>query len=278
MRAALIVLLVLLLLRAPVAMAAAGDSFRLFAQSVLPGLFPYMTVSLMLLSRLPRDVPPLALMVMGWCGGSPTGSRLIREAAWLRDGDRRRLAVTCATMSPMFLVGTLRDWTGDIRLCAGVLCAVLLGGYGTGLCVRGSRRAQPCANAPAPPARPLSLGEAVEQTARTMLLVCGTMAMLRIAAVLSSRLLARWSICQLVVTTLLEVTCGARQLAALPLPRVWRGALLSLATGFGGVSILLQNRAVLPEGLLRLREQLMYQLLHGAVSMLVFLALAALGV
>ena len=109
----------------------------------------------------------------------------------------------------------------------------------------------------------LSFGEAVEQSARTMLLVCGTMVMLRVFAALAGESLpAGWA--QL-VTTLLEVTTGAQEIAALPLPLPLRTALLAGATGFGGMAILMQNRAV-GGNLLSLGQQLLWQAAHGAAS------------
>ena len=58
-------------------MAAAEAACALFVRSVMPGLFPYLTLSQMLVSRCGRDMQPGLLMLLGWCGGSPTGARLL---------------------------------------------------------------------------------------------------------------------------------------------------------------------------------------------------------
>ena len=77
---------------------------------------------------------------------------------------------------------------------------------------------------------PVSFARAVEESARTMLLVCGTMTMLRVFATLTDFLPDAM---RLPLTTLLEVTTGAVTIANLPAPLPLRIALLSAATGFG---------------------------------------------
>jgi len=56
----------------------------------------------------------------------------------------------------------------------------------------------------------------------------------------------------------------------------WRRALMAGATGFGGVAVMMQNRAVWPEGMLSLWEQALWQAVHGAVSFLIALGLMLL--
>ena len=73
----LVLLMGWMLLRSGVTMDAASAACRLFVQSVLPGLFPYMVLSLMLVSRMGAAMPRWLLVLLGWCGGSPTGARLL---------------------------------------------------------------------------------------------------------------------------------------------------------------------------------------------------------
>lgn len=260
-------LMLLLLLRSQTAMTAAAAAARLFAAHVLPGLFPYMTLALMLLSRLPRPLSPAALLLLGWGGGSPTGARLL-------DGytgrGRARLAVRCATMSPMFLLGTVGAWLQSRAAGATVLLSVLLSAWLTGCLVREEPSAP--SQGEAPGSRPLSLGEAVDATAKTMLMVCGTMMLLRtLAALASEAFAARAPGAALALTTLLEVTTGASALAQLPLPLPLRTALIAGATGFGGAAVLMQNRAAYPKGTISLPRQLTFQAAHGALAFLLAL-------
>ncbi len=272
MRLLLPALMFCLLVRAETTMHAASAACRLFVTAVLPGLFPYMVLSLMLVSRVERMSPPL-LMLLGWGGGSPTGARLLPLCSGLSRREQVRLAVSCATMSPMFLLGTVGGWLESTVAGMAVLVSVLIGGWFTGL-VAGAcgkqneeiRSAEKNMSIP-----PLSFGAAVEQSARTMLLVCGTMVMLRVFAALTVEALP--AALTLPVTTLLEVTTGTAEIAALPLPLPLRTAIIAGATGFGGMAILLQNRAVYAAGFLPLGTQLLWQAVHGGISFLLALGM-----
>lgn len=258
--------LVWLLARSGTAMAAAGEACRLFAESVLPGLFLYMVPALMLASRLPERTPDVCLVWMGWCGGSPAGARLLALRSGLDRRRYKRMAVACATMSPMFLLGTAPQWTGSPVSGCCLLAASAAGGWVTG-CLAGrlsTAEGHFVENSAAQ--RTLSFSEAVMQAAGTMLTVCGTMMLLRAAAALVGELLAGRETASLMVVTLLEVTSGVKALAGLPLPLSVRTALMAAATGFGGTAILLQNRAAYPDDLMSLCEQLLWQAVHGLLS------------
>lgn len=268
----LILLMLALLLRADVTMTAASAACRLFVTAVLPGLFPYMVLSMMLVSRV-RRISPVLVMLLGWGGGSPTGARLLPMCAGLTRREQVRLAVSCATMSPMFLLGTIGGWLGSSAVGVVCLISVVAGGWLTGLLAgiraHTSNSEFPIPNSEFPP--PLPFGAAVEASARTMLLVCGTMVMLRVFAALAAEALPSGLV--LPVTTLLEVTTGTAEIARLPLPLMWRTALIAGATGFGGMAIILQNRAVYPQGFLPLGAQVGWQALHGGMSFLLALGL-----
>lgn len=273
MRLLLPALMLCLLVRAETTMQAASAACRLFVTAVLPGLFPYMVLSLMLVSRVGR-MSPLLLMLLGWGGGSPTGARLLPLCSGLSRREQVRLAVSCATMSPMFLLGTVGGWLESTAAGMVVLGSVLIGGWITGLLAGACAKQHEGlhSNVENVTIPPLSFGAAVEQSARTMLLVCGTMVMLRVFAALASEVLP--AALTLPVTTLLEVTTGTAEIAALPLPLPLRTAIIAGAAGFGGMAILLQNRAVYAEGFLPLGTQMMWQAVHGGISFL--LALGAM--
>lgn len=270
----LLALMLCLLLRSDITMDAASAACRLFVTAVLPGLFPYMVLSLMTVSRLSARMSPTLLMLLGWGGGSPTGARLLPLCPGLTRVQQIRLAVSCATMSPMFLLGTVGMWLESGTAGVVVLGSVILGGWGAGLMGgRFRRRAVGVTGgaSPSPTAtmQTLSFGTAVEQSARTMLLVCGTMVMLRVFAALAAEVLPASLI--LPITTLLEVTTGVQGIAALPLPIPLRTALIAGATGFGGMAVIMQNRAVYPAGFMPLGLQLLWQAVHGVISFVIAL-------
>ena len=282
---AILLLMLCLLLRAGTTMDAASAACRLFVTAVLPGLFPYMVLSQMLVSRV-RRLSPALVMLLGWGGGSPTGAKLASMGDF-PPRTQTRLMLTTATMSPMFLLGTVGNWLGSPMAGAVCLVSSILSGWVTGHLASRCRRGEHCSPARTPgstggascqpcsgpsPTDGLSFGCAVESSARTMLLVCGTMVMLRVFAALAGEVLPSFAV--LPVTTLLEVTTGAAAIAELPLPLPWRTALLAGATSFGGLAILMQNRAV-SGGVIPLHQQLFWQALHGGLGFII--ALGVMG-
>lgn len=180
MRILLAGMMALLLLRAPETMAAAEAACALFVRSVMPGLFPYLTLSQMLVSRCGRDMQPGLLMLLGWCGGSPTGARLLAMQGSRPHREQKALAVSCATMSPMFLLGTIGSWLNSRIAGAIVLLSVLAGACCAGRLAKRWTRVTSAEKVPEVVLSPVSFARAVEDSARTMLLVCGTMTMLRV--------------------------------------------------------------------------------------------------
>ena len=264
-----------MLFRAPVVMDAVSSACRLFVTGVLPGLLPYMVLAQLALCRIAQPVHPAVLMLLGWGGGSPTGALLLRRAAYLPAAQHRRIAVACATMSPMFLAGTLGQWLQSPAAGACILLSVLLSGWLAARFASGRTGAAQPASAPA--AETMTFGQAVEHTARTLLTVCGTMAVMRALAALLCEALTAQPWAALLLTTLLEVTTGAVQIAALPLPLALRTALLAGVTGFGGAAIIMQNRTFLPPGLLTLMAQVGFQALHAVLAFLLALGMALMS-
>lgn len=270
----LLVTMAALLLQPETAMGAVRDSCYLFVTAVMPGLLPYLVLSTMLLSRV-RGRSPWLLTLLGWCGGSPSGARLLAMTSGLTGRQRVFVSAAAATMSPMFLVGTCGAWLGSAGAGFVLLASVLAGGGITGLLAGAcaGRAGEDASTADALPQTPLALGAAVEQAARTLLMVCGTMAMWRMLAELAVRLCPPAS---LLLTTLLEVTRGVQQLAALPLPLALRTALVAGATALGGMAILTQNRTALGPDAPALWLQVFWQAVHGVVSFLLALGLMLL--
>ena len=272
---AILLLMLCLLLRAEVTMDAAAAACRLFVTAVLPGLFPYMVLSQMLITRVRRLSPALVLL-LGWGGGSPTGAKLASMGDFPQQ-TQTRLMLSAATMCPMFLLGTVGGWLGSPLAGAVCLGSSIVSGWVTGRVASAVTRKAPLTRMRGCSPQggtlgSLSFGAAVESSARTMLLVCGTMVMLRVFAALAGEVLPSWAV--LPVTTLLEVTTGAAANAELPLPLPWRTALLAGATSFGGLAILMQNRAV-SGGVMPLHQQLFWQALHGGLGFII--ALGVMG-
>lgn len=125
----------------------------LWAECVLPSLFPFMVITLLLIKlgaaqtaakpfyklskklKLPSAAFPLFLMSV--CSGYPAGSRILseyRESGLITKSDTKKLAPLCSTCGPLFALGTVgaKAFGGN---GAGVklLCACLISVIGTSL-------------------------------------------------------------------------------------------------------------------------------------------------
>lgn len=245
----LFIVLSLLLLVPQEVSASAHAALIVWAKDVVPSLFPYMVLSRLLSSRLRRSgLRPLPVAAsLGLLGGSPTGA--IVTASYTGDNalDARQLAELCAltgTISPMFFLGTLCAWTGDLRRCRLLLAVHLAAALLSALCVSSlstSRKAkqisgQHHANPPQE--------DALSASVRAILSVGGCIVLFSVAARgVSLFLPTSFSRVSAAAHAVLEIAGGLHALCA-----AWPDApfpLLAFQTGFGGLSILTQNLSVL---------------------------------
>lgn len=245
-------------------LAAAQRGCRLWAQAVMPGLFPFMVCMLYATGNLQlgggrgwRGVGltkgGAGVWLMGLMTGSPGGARLLAEAwerGMLSRREALRLAVYTGTMSPMFIMGTLGLWMGSPQTGPRLLAAHWLGVFCAGQLARlvpGEAGTEPARPAALPP--PMTLSRAVEGACQSMLYVCGCMVMGCVAADLFSALCPGLPPAVFALTQcLLEVTAGCQALLAAKLPP-W---LLAGAVSLGGLSLFLQNLAFYPRRLFSL--------------------------
>lgn len=241
------------------AMASARTAAEVFANGVMPALFPMMVLGKM--AGASGGWKQAA--VFGWLSGSPASAQ---RACVLWEAGRmpkleKQLCLT-GVMSPMFFLGTLKAWgvpggeTWRMLLChwlGAALCAAFWPDHSA---PAGQKRTGEAA---------VSLPEAISQSARSLLAVCGTMMLFSIAAGVMRRLIgtAPWTA---VWWALMEIGGGAHAvLGAFREPY----ALLCGLCSFGGLSIWLQNLLFTGEKIRPVRLLVMRGL-HGAVSFLLY--------
>lgn len=102
------------------------QGFSLWAECVLPSLFPFMVISLIfiksgLAERASLPLAPVmravklpkvsaACFLMSLCSGYPAGARIISEAkedGLLSENDCKKLAYICSTTGPLFAIGVV---------------------------------------------------------------------------------------------------------------------------------------------------------------------------
>lgn len=125
------------------------EGFCIWAECVLPSLFPFMTICLIFIksgaankAALPLkrvsgflNLPPVAPLcfIMSACSGYPAGSRAVAEFyqnGCIAESDGFKLAALCSTSGPLFIVGTVGfkmfgDKLAGVKLLIAHLVAVI---------------------------------------------------------------------------------------------------------------------------------------------------------
>lgn len=243
----------------------AREACALFAHAVLPGLFPFLTVMLLITSRLKRGAGFFPMAMMGLVAGSPAGARLSAFGSFTPKGYRAFVLLT-GVMSPMFLLGTVPLWLKGYGMP--VLLATWLGAFVTaGLSLAFPARS--CVLLENENGR-LSLSEAVNRAAQTMLSVCGCMVMGSCLGLMAEKYIPMQNaLLKAAVQGILEVTKGVRDLSDISFVdgrvlAAWTAALVS----FGGVSLQMQNFSFYKKGAMPMVPYLLLKGLHAGLAFL----------
>lgn len=238
----------------------AREALRVWGLDIVPSLFPYMVFSRLLSASLQRRGIPAALLVpvLGLAGGSPSGAAALASCARGNSLSPRSLASLAAltgTISPMFFLGTVYTWTGDMRLSRRLLLAHLFGAVFAAFCARFLPFAQAtaCHTASVTSQADSHTQEEspITQCVDAVLRVGGCIMVFSVAAACVSMLIpSSMAALRAVLHALLEAAGGAHALISAPLPPRTRAILLAALTSLGGFSILTQNELFLrPLGL-----------------------------
>ena len=251
----------------------AREACALFAGDVLPGIFPFLTVMLLITSRLKKEAGFFPMALMGMAAGSPAGARLSAFGHFTLKG-YRAFALLTGVMSPMFLLGTVPLWLngqGMPVFLATILGALITAGLSLALPAKG-QAVMEGENGQ------LSLPQAINRAAQTMLTVCGCMVIGSCLGLMAGKCLpGQNALLRAVVQGLLEVTKGVKDISLIPfedgrLPAAWAAALVS----FGGVSLQMQNFSFYKKGALPMGIYLFLKGVHAALAFLLAYVLVPL--
>lgn len=269
-----------LFLRPNEAGAAAGEALRLCAVTVIPSLFPFLTVTALLVHMgLDSVLSPLCEHVMGplfhlrgacaapllagFLGGYPAGARAAGQLCAKEVLSRReaeRLLGFCNNCSPGFLIGFVGSGifqnpaVGGWLLAIHILSALLVGMI---LCRIGRRKEAPelpCLLPVQPMTLSRALTTAVTDALTSVLQICAYVVLFRTV----TALLSPWI--PAVLTGALEMVGG---IAALQGNRAGFVAAAAL-TAWGGLSVHCQSAAV--AGGLSMKWHTAGKTLHAAIS------------
>jgi sporulation integral membrane protein YlbJ len=271
---ALAALLLLMLAYPSATMDGALDGLRLWARYVLPSLLPYCILSQMLIesgtvARVGRLFAPITRgifrlpsaggpsLLLAYLAGSPTGARVARqlyEEGLLGHDAATRFASVSAMAGPLFLVGTVGGMLGESRAGLLVLCACLVAALLNGVLWRFFGKAPP-AKEPAPqPLKPAlrALPGAIRDACAACIAVGGAIAFFSVLIALATEAnvlsvlaaplspLLGQDLAKALLSGMLEMTNGIRQVVDLPLSVQQRAALTVAIASFGGLSVAAQ--------------------------------------
>lgn len=264
---------------------AAAEALALCAGSVVPALFPFLVLSILLVSlgfgelvspylsglmtplfRLPGCASSAVLL--GLAGGYPIGAqtaaRLYGEGSLTR-GEAERLLAFCNNSNPVFLIsvlgagvfGSVRTgmWLWLIHILSALLAGLAFRGYGESGAPQYAARKIPFQDVPLAAA----LVEAVKGGLAGILSVCAFVVFFYVLAAPLASLGGRLGPLLVGVTELFSLT---------PLLTAdgFGFVLAAGCAGWGGLSVLCQTAAVLEGSGLRLRSCLLGKVLQGLLS------------
>lgn len=237
---------------------AAASAALLWWTAVLPSLLPYLIAASLLLRsgillRVHPRLLPLALFLCGALCGYPVGAKLAKALSdrhAIAPADAARVAVRCNLPNPVFLLSVVSiGLFGDPRCAAPLLCGV----YGSALLFWLPLLRMPvrrCSEGNG--LQPHDLPEAIGDGVKTIGVIGGCLVF---ASVLGALLQAVLRLPEnglfAVLLGCLEMTCGVRAAASLPLSLSVRLALAACFVQLGGLSVLLQTASQYPVRMLR---------------------------
>jgi hypothetical protein len=248
--------LTVLILDAKTALYGAGEGIRLCIQSVIPSLFPFFVLSILLTGALTGVSIPIlrplgmlcgipsgceSLLIIGFLGGYPAGAQCIAQAyraGQLERNDANRLLGFCNNAGPAYLFGIVASRFPNAR-CAWLLWGIhILSALAVGILLPG----RPVNHAKIPTGKPISLQNAIQSSIRIMAGVCAWVIVFRTVIAF----LERWFLwlipepAQVLITGLLELSNGCCDLGRVAHPGL-RFIIASGSLAFGGLCVLMQT-------------------------------------
>lgn len=251
--------MMILILDSKTALTAVAEGIDLCLKVVIPSLFPFLILSVVLtesafgmevrflrpvcrLLRIPNGAAPLLLV--GLIGGYPIGAQSVTRAyqnGQLSSSDARRMLGFCNNAGPAFIFGMTAGLFASksipwvlwlIQITAVLMTGILLPG--------GTADKAPCRQS-----KTLSPAAVVHQAIAAMASICGWVIVFRVVIALCdlwiSAILPQTGQC--LVAGFLELTNGCCRLAQIS-PDSLRFLLCSIFLSFGGVGVYMQTVSV----------------------------------
>ena len=270
-----------LILDAKTALDGAGDGIRLCIYSVVPALFPFLVLSILLTGALSGGELPILrplerlcgipagagyLLIMGLLGGYPVGAQAIAQLCrenMLSQKDGTRMLGFCSNAGPAFIFGIAASQFTDPSVGWKLWGIHILSALAVGMLLPG----RPSGRAASAMRSQITVTEAMNRAVRVMAQICGWVVVLRVVMAFLQKWLLwllpkEW---QVLISGLLELTNGCLALSGISSEEL-RFVIASAMLAFGGVCVLMQTGSV--TGKLGLGMYLPGKLLQTGISVL----------
>lgn len=273
--------MLILILDGKTALEGAQTGIELCLRTVVPSLFPFFLLSVVLtdsfsgismpllqpfakLCRIPKGAE--SIWLSGYLGGYPVGAQCISQAysaGQLRRSDAERMLAFCNNAGPAFLFGMISSvfpekWYAwalwGIHIASSIFVALVLPGDRSEMSVSPNRSK-------------FSLSEALNSAIRVMLAVCGWVILFRVMITFMERWFL-WMLpveLQVLLTGLLELSNGCCALLSVSDIRI-RFLICSGILAFGGLCVTMQTVSVVNK--LSLRFYLQGKLMQTIFSLI----------
>lgn len=275
--------MLILILDAKTAFSGASEGISLCLTTVIPSLFPFFVISILLTGLLPSFSSALlrplgkvlhlpqnaeSLSIIGFLGGYPVGAQCIRQAhcmGALSRNDAERMLAYCSNAGPAFIFGIgaaifHEKWICWLLWLVHILSAFIVGWLTPSESSPSKRKIE---------LPPVSVTEAVSKSLSVMGVVCSWVILFRVILAF----LEKWFLWMfpkniaLLLCGLLELANGCTQLVEVP-SVTSRFFMFSVMLGFGGLCVTLQTHAILFNSGLSFRPYILGKTAQGAVSAL----------
>lgn len=254
--------LLLLILDGKAAFAGARDGIVLCLSALIPSLFPFLILSMIINSLLigkkikilrplckPCGIPAggESLMLLGLLGGYPVGAQSITDAynkRYISKATAQRLLGFCNNAGPSFIFGIIAVQFSTPAIAWIIWLIHILSALAVGI-ILPNKQNEEC-NIKS--VKPVTLTESLEYSIKILVKICGWVILFRI--ILS--VLGRWIFwlfpvwLQIAITGFLELANGCVELAMIPMSGL-RFVIAACILSFGGLCVGMQTASVTKE-------------------------------
>ena len=233
--------MLVLILDAKLVLEGAVEGIRLCLWTVLPSLFPFFVVSILISNSLGSG----SALLMGYLGGYPIGAQGVMQAysyGKLSKKDAQRMLAFCNNAGPAFIFGMVSQLFDSIAVgwylwLITILSSIFVAASAPGKCTRQNRIAAE--------RKPISFPQVIADAVKAMSNVCAWVLLFRIVlTLLQTRVFhGKDSLLQTILFGFLELSNGVVQAASAEDPRI-RFVLCAVFLSAGGFCVAMQTHSV----------------------------------